>query len=227
MIINNSRRFIFVHVPKAAGTSLTRELARFTTFRDVEVGGTGYGEKLQDMYAARFDLRKHSTAQAIRAKAGPEVWRGYFVFAFVRDPYSRAYSLWRFLQKWREGPHHAQVAALSFEAFCADAAVQDGAIEIARPQAAWLTGPAGKLMQGIDFVGRVERLEEDLSFILSTIARRPLSAEGAMRANVSAEPGAWRAEMTDAAREAIERAYAVDFELFGYDRLAARAPEAA
>jgi hypothetical protein len=216
MIINNSRRFLFIHTPKAAGTSVTRELSRYTTFRDVEVGGTQYSEKLQDTYAARFDLRKHSTGEAIRTRAGPEVWRSFFVFAFVHDPYARAYSLYRFLQKWREGPHHASVAEVSFEEFITSEAVCRGDIEIAKPQAHWLTDRRGELLLGVDFIGRLEQFDHDFSFILSTIARRPIAFKSAQKQNVSTRSGEWRQAMTVAAYAAIQEVYAADFTLFDY-----------
>lgn len=216
MIVNNTHRFLFVHVPKAAGTSVTRELSRFTTFRDVEVGGTRYGEKLQDIYAARFDLRKHSPAAKIRAKAGPEVWRGYFVFAFVRSPYARAYSLWKFLRRWKDGPNHELAASLSFEDFITTPQVADGSIEIAKPQAHWLTGAQDSILDGVDFIGRVERFDEDFAFILSTINCRPTSYRSEKRENASAEVSEWEGALTPKAQTAIEEVYAKDFELFDY-----------
>lgn len=218
MIVNNSRRFIFVHVPKAAGTSVTRELSRFTTFRDLEVGGSRYGEKLQDMYAARFDLRKHSPARIIAAKAGEAAWKEFFVFAFVRCPFARAYSLYRFLNRWRDGPHHARVAALTFDQFIASDLVTKGLIEIARPQTYWLSDVEGRLLKGIDFIGRVERFEDDFSFILSTITRKPTAYRTGERCNASADPDEWRSALSTEARATIEEVYADDFELFGFSR---------
>lgn len=218
MIVNNSRRFIFVHVPKAAGTSVTHELSRFTTFRDLEVGGSKYGEQLQNLYASRFDLRKHSTGAEIRAKAGPEVWRGFFVFGFVRNPYARAYSLWKFMRKWKEGPHHQIADALDFPAFVADERFGGAGIDITRPQADWLT-QAGEPLPGLDFIGRVERFDEDFSFILSTIARRPIRFETNSPLNVTSEAGEWRQALDPATRRRIETVYAADFDAFGYQKI--------
>lgn len=215
MIISNSRRFIFVHVPKAAGTSVTHELSRFTTFRDIEVGGTKYGEKLQNLYASRFDLRKHSTAAEIRAKAGPEVWSNFFVFGFVRNPYARAYSLWKFLRKWKEGPHHPIAAELDFAAFVADERFGTPEIDITRPQVDWLMD-AGAPLPGVDFIGRVERFDEDLSFMLSTISRKPVAYRTSSPRNVSAETGEWEQAMDLDARRRIETVYDEDFKVFGY-----------
>ena len=218
MIVNNSRKFIFVHVPKAAGTSVTRELSRYTTFRDLEVGGSRYGEKLQDMYAARFDLRKHSPARTIAAKAGEAAWKEFFVFAFVRCPFARAYSLFRFLNRWRDGPHHARVAALTFDQFITSDLVTKGLIEIARPQSYWLSDMEGRLLKGIDFIGRVERFDDDFGFILSTVLRKPTVYRTNERSNVSADPDEWRDALSADARAAIEEVYACDFALFDFSR---------
>lgn len=219
MIISNSRKFIFVHVPKAAGTSVTRELSRLTTFRDLEVGGTRYGEKIQDTYAARFDLRKHSPARLIAAKAGIAAWRGFFVFAFVRCPYARAYSLYRFLSRWRDGPHHARVTSLTFEQFITSDLVGKGLIEIALPQSHWLTNNEGRLLEGVDFIGRVETFERDFGFVLSTVLRAPTSYKTTERANASANPDEWKDAMSPIAKATIEDIYAEDFQLFGFNRL--------
>ena len=149
MILNHEHQFIFVHVPKTAGTTVTRSLAPLTTFRDIELGGTKYGEAIQGMFAARFGLRKHSTATAIKAKCPGHIWRRFFVFAFIRNPYARAYSLYRFLQKWKEGPHHDLVSSLDFEGFLSLDAVASGEINTAPMimSLTWLSANRARLRQ--------------------------------------------------------------------------------
>lgn len=218
MILNHQHRFLFIHVPKTAGTTVTRSLSRLTTFRDIELGGTKYGESLQNLFAARFDLRKHSTGQAIKAKCPPHLWRSFFVFAFVRNPYARAYSIYRFLQRWKEGPHHGMIVDLDFAGFLSCGAVQDGTIEIARPQVHWLA-PDGQILPGLDFVGRVERFAEDFSFVLSVIHRRREAWADTRHDNSSAGVDEWRSHMTAEAKALIEDLYAQDFLVWGYDRL--------
>ena len=215
MILNHEHRFLFIHVPKAAGTTITRALSPLTTFRDLEIGGTKYGEAMQDLFAARFDLRKHSTAAAIRAKCPGHVWRRFFVFAFVRNPYARAYSVFRFLQRWQEGAHNAMVRDMDFAAFLASDAVQKGEIEIAKPQAHWLSR-GDNLHPGIDFIGRVEHFSRDFGFVQSVIHRKPMDWDGGRHDNASAAEGEWRSAMTAQTRAAIEQLYARDFEMFEY-----------
>ena len=218
MILNHQHHFLFIHVPKAAGTTIARALSPLTTFRDIELGGTQYGEAIQERFAARFDLRKHSTGAAIRAKCPAHVWRRFFVFAFVRNPYARAYSVYRFLQRWKDGPHHGFATALSFGDFLGSEEVASGAIEIARPQAHWVT-QAGRTLPGLDFVGRVESFAEDFSFVLSVIHRRRMGWEEDRRDNVSAQEDEWRDHVGGMVAERIEQLYAEDFALWDYPRL--------
>lgn len=217
MILNNQHEFIFIHVPKSAGTTITRALSPLTTFRDIELGGTRYGEDIQERFAARFDLRKHSTGAAIKAKCPHHIWRRFFVFAFVRSPYARAYSVYRFLQRWREGPHHDMAAHLTFGEFLDDPMLDEEAIEIARPQTHWLCDDDG-VLPGVDFVGRVEDFAEDFGFALSVIHKRRRVWDGDRHDNASAESGEWQNQMTPEIVARIEELYASDFSMWDFAR---------
>ncbi|MEL7467689.1 MAG: sulfotransferase family 2 domain-containing protein [Pseudomonadota bacterium] len=219
MILNHQHGFIFVHVPKAAGTTITRALSPLTTFRDLELGGTKYGEAIQELFASRFGLRKHSTGAVIRGKCPPHIWRRFFVFAFVRSPYARAYSVYRFLQRWKEGPHHAEVIDLDFTAFLQSPKLDCNEIEIARPQAHWLCKD-GAVLPGIDFVGRVESFAEDFSFVLSVIHRTRTGWDEERQDNVSAAVGEWEQHMSPANVARIEALYAEDFAIWDFPRFA-------
>ena len=218
MILNHQHRFLFIHVPKAAGTTITRALSPLTTFRDLEIGGTKYGEAIQERFAARFDLRKHSTGKVLRNRCPGHIWRRFFVFAFVRDPYARAYSVYRFLQRWKDGPHHEAVAAQGFTEFLASEDVQQGRIEIARPQVHWLHD-GGKPLGGVDFVGRVENFAEDFGFVLSVINRTPTAWTAEHQHNVSTRAGEWQRHVTAEAQALIETLYAEDFAAWDYPLL--------
>ncbi|MEM9059602.1 MAG: sulfotransferase family 2 domain-containing protein [Pseudomonadota bacterium] len=219
MILNHQHEFIFVHVPKAAGTTITRALSSLTTFRDLELGGTKYGEAIQELFASRFGLRKHSTGAVIRGKCPPHIWRRFFVFAFVRSPYARAYSVYRFLQRWKEGPHHEEALNLEFSEFLQSPKLDRNEIEIARPQTHWLCRD-GAVLPGIDFIGRVENFAEDFSFVLSIIHRRRDGWNEARHDNASAVQGEWQDHMTPANIARIEALYSEDFETWDFPRFA-------
>ena len=106
-IINNSQGFLFVHVPKAAGSSVVNALCEYTRYCDLEIGATAFGEAIQGPYVKRFGLAKHSTAQQLKTLVGDEAWSRYFTFSFVRNPYHRMFSAFRFLRSWEAPNNHA------------------------------------------------------------------------------------------------------------------------
>ncbi len=99
MIISNAHRFIFIHINKTAGTSVTEALAPHLAWNDIVLGGTPIGRALDQPFHERFGLYKHSTAREIRAVVGGPVWKSYLSFAVLRDPVERTISLYRFLRR--------------------------------------------------------------------------------------------------------------------------------
>ncbi|MCX7933452.1 MAG: sulfotransferase family protein, partial [Rhodovarius sp.] len=105
-IINHSRRFIFVHVPKCAGTTVAEHFSRFSTYRDLEIGATALGEAVAAHYQERFGLAKHSTLEEIARVVGEEEIQSFLTFGFVRNPYDRVVSIFTFLRSWTGWPIH-------------------------------------------------------------------------------------------------------------------------
>jgi hypothetical protein len=227
VIVNHSHKFIFVHVPKAAGTSVSELFSKFSAYSDLEVGGTELGEALQHAYKRRFGLTKHSTAEEIRAVVGDDVWRDYFSFAFVRDPYARAQSTFHFMKRWHGNKEMKQLAFMDehedFRSFVmSETFAMQKAHRLLWPQAKWLLDASGAL--AVDHVGRLESLDADIHHILATAPG--LVAVGAAPAaaparNKSASTDAALFELLSADPEVERRiydAYRIDFELFDYPR---------
>jgi hypothetical protein len=99
MIINQTHGFIYIHIPKCGGTSVTEYLSQYTTWRDVEIGATTFGEAVQASYLERFNMRKHIPAFHLRAIVGNETWESYCKISTVRSPYSRFLSIFNFLTR--------------------------------------------------------------------------------------------------------------------------------
>lgn len=100
MIICHSRKFIFVHLHKCAGTSLTDALKPFLSLDDLVIcGGQDATKTSRTSESLPTALRKHSTALQISEAVGKETWNSYFKFGFVRHPLDRLVSLYEFFNR--------------------------------------------------------------------------------------------------------------------------------
>jgi hypothetical protein len=104
MIICHSRKFIFIHIHKTGGTSVERALDRHLAWSDLILGGSPFGEKIQEAYSIRFGLSKHSTVTDVERVCGSAIIADYYIFSLVRHPLSRMCSLYNYvgstLRKW-------------------------------------------------------------------------------------------------------------------------------
>lgn len=219
-IINNLHGFIFIHVPKAAGTTVTNSLSRYTTYKDLEIGGTHFGEQIQPAYKKRFGISKHSPASDIRKVIGKEAWSSMFTFSIVRNPYDRAISTYKFLKKWEGTPEALQKTLNKFndinDYICSDIWEEsDGPDCIFRPQTFWLTDVADREKVMVDFVGRVESLNQDLSYIMSKIEGKEILPKQSPKLNQSL--GDYK--LNDVSIEKINITYARDFKFWGYEKI--------
>lgn len=229
MIISNSRQYVFVHVPRTGGTSITQALQPTTAWNDIVVGGTPYGERMGDVWGDKWDVGKHSPATALRALVGAERWTDYFTFALVRHPVDRLVSLYAWARarvrqrRWRRWTRHllpshreplwdrpvvrAYLDAGSFSAFVRHPALGNG--RLARPQRHFLTDTGGE-PRLIDHVGRLEQADADFATVCDRIGVSVMlpHTNADRRDDVTVTP---------ADRNVVARRYGADFDAFGYD----------
>jgi len=232
MIINNTFGFIFVHVPKAAGTTLTSVLSKHGSYCDIEIGGTAMGEAVQPFFRKRYGLTKHSTIREIRNVVGDALLKRYFTFAFVRNPYDRAYSAYKFLSRvWAE----KQLKGLSefarfhnFFEFVASKYFQGPGLDrMLMPQTFWISGDSHPEKIAVDYVGKVENLDACLREICERIGggmeKKRTDVDHVMPVlNKSSEPGnaVWlELDTNPDIEEVLYKRYASDFKAFDYPRL--------
>ena len=97
MIISHSKKFIFVHIHKTGGSSLSLALQPFLAWNDLILGGSDLGEKTNHLFFAQYGLHKHSTLEEIKAICGTEILDAYTSLALVREPTDRAVSLYNYI----------------------------------------------------------------------------------------------------------------------------------
>jgi hypothetical protein len=204
MVVNEQYRFIFVHIPKAAGSSIAAALSALPGDRPDWLG-KGKHETLADFLRAA-PRRKRLFERVLRPGFG-----GYSALAFVRNPWARHFSLYHFL---RERPELARFAIpADFGDFLRMTADRDPSLmglHSLKPQSAFIAGaPQGMPV----LVGQVEHLEADLATISARLGA-PLAAP---RRNASAASGKdYRPAYDAAGAETIATLFADDVARFGY-----------
>lgn len=187
MIISNSKKYIFIHVPKCAGTSVTRALGRTCQWNDIVLGSTEFGAGIESAYKEKFGLEKHSTVRDVISVVGEDIWSEYFTFTVVRNPFRRIVSWYTFAEKLFNGQNFLRRQApwlyelldkpikssapvvkayqdtRSFSEFLR----HDGCFgdDGTKPQVHWLRENEETSRIPIDHVGRVESIGDDFQQI--------------------------------------------------------------
>jgi hypothetical protein len=201
-MIAHDRRFIFTHVPKAAGKSI-----RFL------LGLPEFAHQFKsDSQNIEYGFGHYPLADF----ADRDYFHAYFKFAFVRNPYDRLVSAFAYLnsggcnavdQMFFE--KYLRIYDNNFAAFAEDLP-QLLTAQHFRPQVFWLCNAGGALLT--DFVGRYENLEHDLDVIAK---RLELSFAPPPVINASRH-APYRSYYDDATRRRVALAYAEDLERFKY-----------
>ena len=184
MIISNSHKFIFIHIIKTAGTSITYSMNDSIEWNDLVLGSTKFGEEIQNFYRARFNLYKHSTAIETRKQVGDDIWNEYFTFTFVRHPYSRALSFYSYIKRMVQARGITKNDLDSLRNMQQDPVTNwpwpaifhylesDNFTEFIqkkniRPQSEWILDEDENIM--VDFIGTVENINKDMTMVAEKI----------------------------------------------------------
>ncbi len=163
MIISRGRRYIFVHIPKTGGTSLSLALEKRAMADDILIGDTPKAvrrrARVKELRASGR-LWKHSTLSDIDGLVSPDEQARFFVLTLVRNPWDRLVSYYHWLraQTW----DHVAVdlaKSLTFSDFLAHPILQ-GSIAGA-PYSSYVTDAHG--VERCNLFARIEILAEDLA----------------------------------------------------------------
>ena len=213
MVISYTRRFIFIHIYKVAGSSITDALAPYAHSPQMTLLGrvgrrAGLGTKLiLPRYKAR-EFDKHIRAAELQAALPSCVYDSFYKFAFVRNPWDWQVSLYSYMIR-EDRPRHEQrelVKKLSgFEEYLEWRIAND-----LKLQKGFLYDERGRLL--VDFVGRFERIEADLRTVCARLGIR------ARLPHVNATSHRdYRTYYTPRTRKLVEENWREDVELFRYN----------
>lgn len=212
-LISHSHRFIFLSTQKTASTSVETALAPLCLppGADPETRGMVVSEAGvlgARRPGARDPWVKHMSAAKVRRQVGADVWRNYFKFATVRNPYARAVSMFFY----RLPPARRQ--ALTDAPF----ATARAAFQAWLPQSD-LRKNLGKLTIGpryaLDHVLFQERLDADFAALARHIGA-PGVALPRRNAGRHGRREHWREYYDAPSRAIVARACAFELAFFGY-----------
>lgn len=238
-MISHKHKAIFIHIPKTAGMSIEDSFLRslgLGFFR-------GKCPSLLLSYNDNKNMGPPSLAHLLPEEyvrlsyISEELYNSYFKFAFIRNPWARAVSIYKYFRYHR---------MLTFEAFMEYRFPQlwKERYDFVMPQVKFLYDENGKLL--VDFIGKFENLEQDFEVIKSKVShplvdlphinKPPRSHNWYSRWNMryiyeelKQRPGLikhlylfspananYREYYTPTARKLVEKYYRLDIEKFDY-----------
>lgn len=118
MIISYSKQFIFIHIAKCGGMTITNQLSETLNTGDLIISGpnpiivnkprlnsllkkVGRSNLLKYFFYKHylFSLEKHSSALKILKAIGEKRWKEYYKFSVVRNPFDRCVSAFFWIKK--------------------------------------------------------------------------------------------------------------------------------
>ena len=152
MFLSYDPKFIFVHIPKTAGTSISNCLNTVARGK-VERG------------CLRCDWDHHTTARQFKHRLGYKQYNDSFTFSFVRNPWDWMYS-WYNMHNWQKHqPIEFKYWLMEYNHLMANTHLEGEEIVPSqkRGQMDWLTDEKGDII--VDYIGRFENLNNDFEFI--------------------------------------------------------------
>ncbi|MFN3953202.1 MAG: sulfotransferase family 2 domain-containing protein [Pararhodobacter sp.] len=223
MIISNSGKFIYIHIPKCGGTTISSFFEQYLGPQDVSLNLNPHvgWDKYLELVRKKFGIFKHSTALEIAKSMGLDAFSEYEVFTFSRNPFARAYSAYRFTliadARFRpESDRYKEIKDMSFEQFLESKYMQEFLMLPAQPQIRWIAHAPIPVR-----VYKLEEATEILPHLLTKFYKKKMTRKDIDRKNFSTEIDEWK-NISKRAEELIRGLYAEDFEAFGYPSSIAR-----
>lgn len=213
MIISRGRRYIFVHIPKTGGTSLSLALEDRAMKDDILVGDTPKATQRRrrlKTLTASGRLWKHSGLRDIAGVLSDEEIEAFFVVTLVRNPWDRMVSYYHWLreQNW----DHAAVSLAKSTAFSDFIMHADTQRTIkAANYASYVTDCHG--VEQCDLYVKLEELDQDLTPFEQHLG---FSLGKVGQINRSNRDPDYRVYYDDQTAEAVAQFCASDIKRFGY-----------
>ena len=204
-MISHKHKFIFIHIPKCAGTSVEHALYNYASDISDIMSGYKVNERHKQWCINTKNLRNEPLFNSINKHID------YIKFTFCRNPYDRLVSTYEFFNLSKR--------YITFSNFINDSKLFENVKNILDQDFCLNTRLEYHLLpesyfikHGVDFIGRFENLQQDFDSICNTIGipQQQLPQENKSNHKHYTE------YYDDETREIIAEKYAKDIEYFGY-----------
>lgn len=159
MLRSKKYKFLFIHIPKSAGTSIHFALKPFSDPFALKFITSPLKKIGLPINFGPSPLDSHSTAHQIKKLFGKD-FHNYYKFAFVRNPWERICSSYFYILKDKRHPaYHQTLNTKDINEFISKK------IYIEKSQTEYIFDQDGNKL--VDFIGRYENLESDFSQVLN------------------------------------------------------------
>ncbi|MCB1382091.1 MAG: sulfotransferase family 2 domain-containing protein [Notoacmeibacter sp.] len=208
MLISTDKKFIFVHVPKTAGTSVTNMLSPYCLTPE----RTSYRRFLSHVPVPedphKAFMRKHDKAWWLKIKLPREMFDNYLKFAVVRNPFDYAVSYYFYTRRNVTHSRHKMAMRSTFSQYLKAMERKNWLTPVT--QNSWLTDISGRHVI-VDRILRFETLHDDLEALCGELGIE-MDMPHANSSSHRHYSGYYSAED----RALAEKLFARDLEMFGY-----------
>ncbi len=208
MLISHSKKFIFIHNYKTAGTSIKTVLTPFADYSNKSRNPLKRIKYLRGIYPSFFSrsLPAHSKASEIKQELG-ESYEKYFSFAFIRNPWDWQVSLYMYMLK--NTSHHQHSFIKQMDGF--DQYIRWRCEHEVRLQADFVCDKSGTLL--VNYIGRFEHLQKSIDTICRNIGIPLAKLPHKNRSN----EGSYKQFYSNETIQLVRKSFELDIELFGYE----------
>jgi hypothetical protein len=217
MIVSTQPPFLFIHIPKTAGTSIEESLYHYQDFE--------------------YNTSPHNIAQQYKDYLPRELFNEMFKFCFVRNPWDLMVSSYKYwirqsgidmtFTEWIEWRYEGGVIGDMLDRVTYEEGNEPSNIQNDKhsklaisfymnrtPQALFMVDETGNYL--VDYIGRYEHINEDFNFIVDTLKLSDCYLPHSNSTFNESDPSDYREWYTDKTRKIVESRFALDIELFGY-----------